>query len=86
MTMREAARFWLARSKTRFSFAPGPGAKEWILSLELPAGSPALSFKASGKLSSCTASDPAVAVSCIDDVLVVDAPQVRLAKIGLIFR
>jgi len=86
MVMREAARFWLARSRARFSFAPGPRAKEWVLRLDLPAGSPALSFQASGPLRSCVTSDRAVKVFCVDDILVVDAPQARRAEVRLSLR
>jgi hypothetical protein len=86
MTMARAARFWLARSRARFSFAPGRGAKEWVVSLDLPAGSPALSFQASGPLASCACAEPDVRVSCSENVLVVDAPPKSRAEIRLRLR
>jgi hypothetical protein len=86
MTMARAARFWLARSEARFSFQPGRGPKDWTLSLDLPAGSPALSFQASGPLASCACAEPDVRISCSENVLVVDAPPKSRAEIRLRLR
>lgn len=86
MTMARAARFWLARSKARFSFQPGSGPKDWTLALDLPAGSPALSFEASAPLASCASSAPTVKVSCSERILVVDAPPGSRAEIRIKLR
>jgi hypothetical protein len=71
MTLREAARFWRARSKARFSLKPS--GSRYRLSLSLPRGAPELSFELFRPVASCRSETAAITVSCDGGLLTVTA-------------
>lgn len=73
MTLGEAARYWSLRSRARFWLEEDPGARDWILRLELPEEEAAgLSFELSRPILSCDAGKSGVSLRCAGRLLIIE--------------
>lgn len=81
MRLVDAARFWRARGRARFSLEPAGQA--WRLTVDLPEGAPALSFELSRAAASCSSSSSAVKASCAGKLVTITAEGPAAAEVTL---